>query len=157
VPKEGRQSTLSQIRRVFPKDVLPMIGRMSIYELQRPDPLDVVAQIERRGALTAVEKVRTWFGECHLPGQGHHPGGQWRNVVICDVDPRAIRIVKVIEEQGGIGLFIQTDVSQAESVEALVAATVKRFGKLDAAFNNAGLSASGPATCGRKPLDKTRA
>lgn len=61
VLKEGRQSTLSQIRRVFTKDVLPMIGRRSIYELQRPDLLDVVAQIERRGALTAAEKVRTWF------------------------------------------------------------------------------------------------
>ncbi|WP_311970469.1 integrase arm-type DNA-binding domain-containing protein [Pseudomonas baltica] len=61
VLKEGRQSTLSQIRRIFTKDVLPMIGRRSIYELQRPDLLDVVAQIERRGALTAAEKVRTWF------------------------------------------------------------------------------------------------
>lgn len=61
VLKEGRQSTLSQIRRIFTKDVLPMIGRRSIYELHRPDLLDVVAQIERRGALTAAEKVRTWF------------------------------------------------------------------------------------------------
>jgi integrase len=61
VLKEGRQSTLSQIRRIFTKDVLPMIGRRSIYGLQRPDLLDVVAQIERRGALTAAEKVRTWF------------------------------------------------------------------------------------------------
>jgi hypothetical protein len=54
VLKEGRQSTLSQIRRVFIKDVLPMIGRSSIYEPQRPDLLDVVVQIERRGLSTKL-------------------------------------------------------------------------------------------------------
>jgi len=35
--------------------------------------------------------------------------------------------------------FIQTDVSQAPEVQQLIAATVKRFGKLDIAFNNAGI------------------
>lgn len=41
VRKEGLQSTLSQIRRVFTKDALPMIGRRTIYELQRPDQLEI--------------------------------------------------------------------------------------------------------------------
>ena len=61
VLKEGRQSTLSQIQRIFAKDVLPALGRRSIYEIQRPDLLEVVARIERRKALTTAEKVRTWF------------------------------------------------------------------------------------------------
>jgi integrase len=59
--KEGRQSTLSQIRRIFQKDVLPALGTMSIYNVRRPDLLDVIARIERRKALTTAEKVRTWF------------------------------------------------------------------------------------------------
>lgn len=61
VLKEGRQSTLSQIQRIFAKDVLPALGRRSIYDIQRPDLLEVVARIERRKALTTAEKVRTWF------------------------------------------------------------------------------------------------
>lgn len=61
VLKEGRQSTLSQIQRIFAKDVLPALGRRSIYEIQRLDLLEVVARIERRKALTSAEKVRIWF------------------------------------------------------------------------------------------------
>jgi NAD(P)-dependent dehydrogenase (short-subunit alcohol dehydrogenase family) len=61
------------------------------------------------------------------------------NVVIGDVDPRAIGTVELIEERGGVGLFIETDVSKAAAVEVLVTEAIKRFGKLDAAFNNAGV------------------
>lgn len=39
---------------------------------------------------------------------------------------------------GGEALFLQTDVSQAEQVEALVTTVVKTFGRLDYACNNAG-------------------
>lgn len=61
VLKEGRQSTLSQIQRIFNKDVLPILGKRPIYEIQRPDLLEVVARIEKRGALSIAEKVRVWF------------------------------------------------------------------------------------------------
>ena len=37
--KEGRQSTLSQILRIFNKDVLPTLGKMSIYDIRRPQLL----------------------------------------------------------------------------------------------------------------------
>lgn len=79
VLKEGRQSTLSQIQRIFTKDVLPAIGRRSIYEIQRPDLLEVVARIERRGALTTADKVRTWFRQMFryalviVPGLSQNP------------------------------------------------------------------------------------
>ena len=42
-----------------------------------------------------------------------------------------------IKTVGGDVLFVQTDVSQAEQVRALVARTVNKFGRLDCAFNNA--------------------
>jgi NAD(P)-dependent dehydrogenase (short-subunit alcohol dehydrogenase family) len=61
------------------------------------------------------------------------------NVVIGDVDARAADTVQSIEALGGTALFVRTDVSDAVSVEALVAAAVTRFGKIDAAFNNAGV------------------
>ncbi|MBY2956649.1 DUF4102 domain-containing protein [Achromobacter pulmonis] len=61
--KEGRQSTLSQILRIFDKDVLPSLGRMSIYDIRRPQLLGVLARIEQRKAFTTAEKVRTWLGQ----------------------------------------------------------------------------------------------
>ena len=47
--------------------------------------------------------------------------------------------VEVVRSSGGDGLFVKTDVSKAAEVEALVHRTVERFGRLDVAFNNAGI------------------
>jgi integrase len=59
--KDGRQSTLSQIHRIFKKDVLPSLGKMSVYEIRRPQLLGVLARVEQRKAFTTAEKIRTWF------------------------------------------------------------------------------------------------
>lgn len=59
--KEGRQSTLSQIQRIFDKDVLPALGDIAIHDVRRPDLLAVLARIEQRRAFTTAEKVRTWL------------------------------------------------------------------------------------------------
>jgi A-factor type gamma-butyrolactone 1'-reductase (1S-forming) len=44
------------------------------------------------------------------------------------------------EAAGGEGLFIKTDVTVRADVEAMVARTVDRFGRLDGAVNNAGIT-----------------
>ena len=49
-------------------------------------------------------------------------------------------IVRQIESLGGQGLFIRTDVRRQTDIEALVAGTVARFGRLDCAINNAGIT-----------------
>lgn len=59
--KEGRQSTLSQIQRIFTKDILPRLGTLSIFDIRRSHLLGVLARIERRRAFTIAEKVRTWL------------------------------------------------------------------------------------------------
>ena len=61
--KKGRQTTLSILPRVFAKDVLPALGKRSIYDIKRPDLLEVIAKIEKRKALSVAEKVRTWFNQ----------------------------------------------------------------------------------------------
>ncbi len=61
--KEGRQTTLTQIRRIFAKDVLPSLGKLSIYEIRRNELLEIVGRIERRKAHSVAEKVRTWFNQ----------------------------------------------------------------------------------------------
>ena len=40
-----------------------MLGKRSIYDIKRPDLLEVIARIERRKALSVAEKVRTWFNQ----------------------------------------------------------------------------------------------
>jgi NAD(P)-dependent dehydrogenase (short-subunit alcohol dehydrogenase family) len=47
--------------------------------------------------------------------------------------------IDLIRAAGSDGLFVKTDVSKASEVEALVAKTVEKFGRLDIAFNNAGI------------------
>lgn len=49
-----------------------------------------------------------------------------------------IAIAKGIEAGGGKALAVPTDVTDPESVARLVEQTVKTFGRLDVAFNNAG-------------------
>jgi NAD(P)-dependent dehydrogenase (short-subunit alcohol dehydrogenase family) len=47
--------------------------------------------------------------------------------------------IDLIRAAGGEGLLVKTDVSRAADVLALVQKTVERFGRLDVAFNNAGI------------------
>lgn len=48
----------------------------------------------------------------------------------------------MVRAEGGDGLFVKTDVSKAADVQALVEKTVEKFGRLDIAFNNAGVEGS---------------
>jgi NAD(P)-dependent dehydrogenase (short-subunit alcohol dehydrogenase family) len=47
--------------------------------------------------------------------------------------------VAMIRQAGGEAVFILADVTKADQVEAMVAKVVESFGRLDCAFNNAGI------------------
>ncbi|MBV9389559.1 MAG: SDR family oxidoreductase [Chroococcidiopsidaceae cyanobacterium CP_BM_ER_R8_30] len=47
--------------------------------------------------------------------------------------------VKLVKEAGSDGFFVKTDVTQAADVETMVEQTIRRYGRLDYAFNNAGI------------------
>lgn len=53
---------------------------------------------------------------------------------------KAEAVLREIETAGGEGVFVQTDVNVTADVKAMVAAAVERFGGLDGAFNNAGVT-----------------
>ena len=52
--------------------------------------------------------------------------------------------LRLIREVGGEALFVKTDVSVEEDIIRLVAQTVQTFGRLDIAFNNAGIELFAP-------------
>src|SRR5580658_5102680 len=54
-------------------------------------------------------------------------------------EPEGEETVEMLRAAGGDGLFVKTDVSKAVEVEALVQRAVEKFGRLDVAFNNAGI------------------
>lgn len=65
-------------------------------------------------------------------------------VVVSDIVEAAAQETVDLLEGGDSVVAIVTDVSNAESVEHLVATTVERFGRLDIAHNNAGIDLIGP-------------
>lgn len=60
-------------------------------------------------------------------------------VMIGDIDERAEETVAIIKQAGGEADFTPTDVTASAAVNALVKATLDRFGGMHCAFNNAGV------------------
>jgi NAD(P)-dependent dehydrogenase (short-subunit alcohol dehydrogenase family) len=68
-------------------------------------------------------------------------------VIIADISVEAgEQVVKDLKQVGGEALFVRTDVSDAAAVEAMVRKTVDTFGRLDYAFNNAGIEGDSAPT-----------
>ncbi|CAM5789093.1 SDR family NAD(P)-dependent oxidoreductase [Ottowia pentelensis] len=61
---------------------------------------------------------------------------------------------RLVQAQGGQALFIPTDVSEPDQVEAAVAQTVKTFGGLHVLHNNAGGSTSRDSRVSDAPIDE---
>lgn len=71
---------------------------------------------------------------CHLYAR---EGAQ---VVVSDIDEkRGDETVRTIQQNSGDAVFVRADVSKPEDCQALVAAALEKYGRLDIAFNNAGI------------------
>lgn len=61
-------------------------------------------------------------------------------VAVCDRNQEgALETLRLLREFDGEGLLVPVDVTDTDSVEAMVARTVAKWGRLDCAFNNAGV------------------
>ena len=63
-------------------------------------------------------------------------------VVVADQNEAGARTAEEIIRSGGTGVFIQCDVSDELSVSNMIGELTSRYGRLDAAFNNAGIEGS---------------
>src|SRR5215217_62623 len=71
---------------------------------------------------------------------------QGASVVVADVsDEGNQETARLIEQEGGRALPVRCDVRRAEEVKAALDKTMEVFGRLDAAFNNAGIEPRNPA------------
>ncbi|HXJ19986.1 MAG TPA: SDR family oxidoreductase [Polyangia bacterium] len=73
-------------------------------------------------------------------------------VVVTDVAPAGEETAAVIREDGGDAQFLRCDVSNPDQVAAAVAEVVRRYGRLDCAFNNAGIEGT-QALLGDYPIE----
>lgn len=60
-------------------------------------------------------------------------------------------VVKQIKAAGGSAIFIKADLTETDTIPAVIARVVSSYGRLDCAFNNAGAVAGGPI----ETLDET--
>jgi NAD(P)-dependent dehydrogenase (short-subunit alcohol dehydrogenase family) len=61
------------------------------------------------------------------------------SVVIADINEDAGHAtVELVAKSGGKAIFVRADVTIERDIESMVAGAMKRFGRLDAAFNNVG-------------------
>jgi NAD(P)-dependent dehydrogenase (short-subunit alcohol dehydrogenase family) len=75
------------------------------------------------------------------------------NVVVSDINVDAgNKVVKEITDKSGVAFFIKADTSKPEECEQLVKQTVKKYGSLHYAVNNAGIGGE-MAKTGDYPLD----
>ncbi len=54
-------------------------------------------------------------------------------------ETEGLKVVEAIESAGGEAFFVKTDVTKEADIKNLVTKTVEKYGRLDIAFNNAGV------------------
>lgn len=72
---------------------------------------------------------------------------QGSNVVVADVNLESgNETVELIQKDGGHASFVTADVTKATDTESMVIKAVEEYGRLDCAFNNAGILGGGSLT-----------
>ncbi|TIH38650.1 SDR family NAD(P)-dependent oxidoreductase [Subtercola vilae] len=91
--------------------------------------------------LTAKTIIVTGGGSGIGAGIARGLAAEGANVVLADLDLEAAHsVVDQITTAGGSALAVRVDVSDRVAVAAGIAATVEKYGRLDAYFNNAGMN-----------------
>lgn len=88
------------------------------------------------GKVVIVTGGGSGIGEaaCHLYAR------EGAKVVVSDLNTeRGNEVCEAIQKNKGDAIFLRADVSSPSDCEAMVSATLEKYGRLDIAFNNAGI------------------
>ena len=77
-------------------------------------------------------------------------------VVLADVIPEVEAAAEEIRKQGGAAVHCFTDVSDSAACKSMVELAIEEYGRLDFAFNNAGIGSYGAAVSDVEDSDWTR-
>ncbi len=92
-------------------------------------------QLSFSGKVALVTGAAAGIGEI----TAKHFAQRGATVIVSDIDAAGEAVAQSIIDAGGEAVFKQCDVSSTESVDALFDFITSKYGKLDAAFNNAGV------------------
>ena len=93
--------------------------------------------LDFNGKVVLVTGAATGIGQAVAVGFANRGA----KVAIGDINEEAAReTLDLVRRAGGDVFFVRTDVADEADVQNLVAATIQRFGQLDCAFNNAGIT-----------------
>jgi short-subunit dehydrogenase len=138
--KSTKLPIVDEIRQVGPNLYLGLdvvAGRRSAYFSlwPAPKPSDYF-----RGRVTLVTGGASGFGRAlvqELAGRGAH-------VIVADIDEaKAKDVVTVVEAAGGSAEALPIDVTSLDSVREVVEDVIRRHGRIDLLFNNAGIQVGG--------------
>jgi NAD(P)-dependent dehydrogenase (short-subunit alcohol dehydrogenase family) len=102
--------------------------------------------LDFRGRVVLITGAATGIGRAVAVAFAAHGA----KLSIGDVNEESVReTLNLVKEAGGEAVFLRTDVSEEADVQKLVSETVRHFGRLDCAFNNAGIA---PKDADRKPM-----
>lgn len=114
--------------------LLPLLGACA---MPRPLPEDRAAVAGRIWVITGAS---SGIGR----GVAERAGSLGAHVVLAARRADALHeVARVIEASGSQALVVPTDVTQPGAAEALAAAALRRFGRVDVWFNNAGIAPIG--------------
>jgi NAD(P)-dependent dehydrogenase (short-subunit alcohol dehydrogenase family) len=104
--------------------------------LQRQEDEEIIMNISFENKVALVTGAASGLGLATAKAFA----GAGASVVLADWNEKAVQsAAKELADKGGKTLAIRCDVSDDAQVEAMVKQTVDKFGRLDAAYNNAGI------------------
>ena len=97
-------------------------------------------QLTVEGSIGGQERHRhrRWFGRG--PASAQRFAEEGARVVVADIGlDQAKETVRLIEGSGGTAIAVGVDVANEVQVQAMIAAAVEQYGRLDILFNNVGI------------------
>src|SRR5437763_3778851 len=134
--------SVARSRRCCVHDATHFTTQRFLNKPRRSRRMDTHGRADLTGKVAFVTGAASGIGRAAALAFAH----EGASVVVADVSEQGNQeTARMIEEQGGRALAVRCDVTRGEDLKAALDKTVEAFGRLDFAFNNAGIEPMEPA------------